>query len=138
MTTVNPPTPEDAADSGTPPETGPALELQVRHSRPDSMVLAASGDVDEATVASFEEMLAPQLVAALRTVVIDLSEVEFLGVCGLQLLSQSHLRARDRGIALRVVATSHEIVHALHVGGLNPLLGSYPTVAEALAAEGAP
>lgn len=138
MTTLEPPTPEDTAGSGSPDANSSELGLLVTRPRTDATVVTVSGEVDEATVARFEEVLAPRLLAAVRVVVLDLSAVEFLGVSGLQLLSQSHLRARDRGLALRVVATGHEVPRALRVAGLDVVLSCHATVADALSVPTAP
>lgn len=80
-----------------------------------------------------EGMLAQRLAAAVRVVVLELPEVDFLDVPGLQLLTQTHLRAQDRGIELRMVAANHEAVHALQVAELGAALPCHATTADALA-----
>ncbi|MDR7301774.1 STAS domain-containing protein [Haloactinomyces albus] len=129
------PAPDDAPGPDDPDAAGATLGLRVTQPRPDAVVLTASGEIDEATAAHLEEVLAPRLVAAVRMVVLDLSEVSFLGVPALQLLTRAHLRAREHGIELRLVATEHEVARALRIAKLDAVLSWYATTTGALAAD---
>ncbi len=127
--TANPSTHGDADSS----ENGQAhLSLQVERPRTDAVVLTFDGEIDEATTEHVAEVLSPRLVAALRVIVLDMSDVTFLGVAGLHLLDRARTHAHERGYGLRVVATHHEVVRALRAAELEPALAS--TVTDALAA----
>ncbi len=138
MSMAVPPFPDEGeldrpADNASPGELGALLSITT--TRPDAatVLLRLAGEIDEHTVVRLEEALAPRLQTALHRIVIDLSNVEFLGVTGLQLLNQSRLRADDRGIALCVVATNHAVLRALQVAELDePLLAA--TLQQALQA----
>lgn len=100
------------------------VSLDVTYPHSSAVVVKVAGEVDAATVERFDEALWPRLGAAVRVVTVDLSELEFLGVTGTQLLKQAHLRAQARGIALRIVATQHEVLRALRAGELEGLCRS--------------
>lgn len=104
------------------PLGGDSLGLQVQRPHSDALVVIASGEIEEATVARMEEMLFSRLEAAVRMVVLDLTGVEFLGVAALQLLGEAGARARERGVELALVATDHEVLRALHTAELHEAL----------------
>ncbi|MHA6797843.1 STAS domain-containing protein [Bounagaea algeriensis] len=140
MSSAVPPFPDDA-DNDRPPrsiepeELGSLLRITATRPNDTTVLLRLAGEIDEHTVVRLEEALAPRLLTALHRIVVDLSAVEFLGVAGLQLLEQSRLSAAEQNITLRVVATGHEVLRALHVAGLDEdLLDS--NLQEALPAAG--
>lgn len=101
-------------DTGTPA----TLTLNVRRPHVDTVAISASGQIDENSAAHFAETVAAWLVAPLRTVVLDLSEVDFLAVTGLERLDRAQRSAAEHGITLRLLATHPEVLRALHVAEL--------------------
>ncbi|HVV18862.1 MAG TPA: STAS domain-containing protein [Pseudonocardiaceae bacterium] len=99
-------------------------DLTVSVTAPDSatVVLHVCGDVDMVTAAVLAEHVRQQQGTSIGTLVVDLSEVTFLGSAGLAVLAEAHDACRDRGVELRVVATSRMVLRPLQVTGLDTLL----------------
>ncbi|MGW5051874.1 anti-sigma factor antagonist [Actinokineospora sp. NPDC004072] len=107
--------------------------------RPDAIVLSVSGDIDVLT--------APRLAAAVSTafdrlgerlLVIDLSQVGFMGSTGLRVLRESATEAVERrGLAqLRVVVDhARPVIRPIEIVGLDQVLLLFHSVADALAPE---
>ncbi|NKQ52155.1 STAS domain-containing protein [Amycolatopsis sp. K13G38] len=87
-----------------PPEPAPVPHLRLRVTRPtlDTAVISAHGELDATTAPRLSELLMSRLRGNLRTVVVDLSTVEFLAAAGISVLVRANLLARSRGIALRI------------------------------------
>jgi anti-anti-sigma factor len=77
--------------------------LCVRRPNPGTAVVTVRGEVDQLTAPRLTEMLTARLRGTLRTLVVDLSEVDFLGAAGLSALIGADLLARQCGVAFRVV-----------------------------------
>ena len=120
---------EPAASDG--PSAG---QLRARVSRPhrDALVVTVEGEVDAATVGQLHEVLWPRLSAAVATVVVQLTEVGFLGVAGLALLHQAQLRAQAQGLALGLVPGDGEAARAVHMCELDQQLPCFATTEQAL------
>lgn len=105
------------------------LDVQVR-AQDGFEILTVRGEVDMAS--------APQLQAALekareggKTLVVDMTQVGFLGSAGLSALLIVSKSAPDQ---LRVVA-SREVARPIELTGLDKLLAVYDTLDAAIAAE---
>lgn len=61
------------------------------------------GELDQLTAPRLTELLVARLRGTLRTLVVDLSEVDFLGAAGLSTLVYADLLARQVGVKMRVV-----------------------------------
>ncbi len=127
MSSAVPPFPNDADNDRPSPmlepeQAGALLSITTTQPEETTVLLRLAGEIDEHTAVQLEEALAPRLLTAPHRLVIDLSAVEFLGVAGLQLLDQHRASATERGITLRVVATHHEVLRALHVTELDESL----------------
>ncbi|GAA4866486.1 STAS domain-containing protein [Saccharopolyspora cebuensis] len=124
------------------PETERAVEtaapgVRLKLSRPTTtaVVVHVAGDVDASTAPRLHELLAPRLSSVAETVVVDLSEVGFLGVAGLELLSHAQHRAAARGVAFRVVDGPVCVDRALRAAGWTDAVAPHPTVASALSGD---
>jgi anti-sigma B factor antagonist len=101
----------------------------------DSVVVAAIGDIDAVTVPE----LSTALLAAIedipgQRVVLDLSEVSFLGSHGLAMLVDIATRARHVGRPLRLVVDhQHPVIRPLEITGIDNSFTLYRTLGEALA-----
>jgi len=100
--------------------------------REDVLILTVEGDVDGLT--------APRLAAAIsgayrvlagRPLVLDLSNVQFLGSTGLRTLRES---AQGPGPLRIVVDQQRPVIRPIEIVGLDQILALYHTVADALAA----
>lgn len=122
MTIVSPSIPGSTVgehDTATPAGAPGTLALNVSRPHADTVAISASGQIDENSAAHFAESLTAWLVAPLRTVVVDLSDVDFLAVTGLERLDRAQRRATEQGIALRLLATHPEVLRALRVAELD-------------------
>ncbi|HEY5428298.1 MAG TPA: STAS domain-containing protein [Solirubrobacteraceae bacterium] len=69
---------------------------------PDEVVLALRGELDLASAPALERELDVAWRRGVGTVLVDLSELEFLDAAGLQVLLHGHRRFRERGHELRL------------------------------------
>lgn len=110
------------------------LGLQVQYPAAGTAVVTVRGDVDDATLARFAELLRHRLASLLEVLILDLSAVEFLSVSGVELLRGLLDRAPSRGIRPEVVACTRPVRRALRAAGLDERLPCHSSVVEALAA----
>ncbi|MET9224402.1 STAS domain-containing protein [Lentzea sp. NPDC003310] len=99
-----------------------------------SVVVRASGDVDQDTVAALHDELRVAFAVATppHPVVVDLSEVTFFGSAGINELLTHHRLAAASGIPLRIVATHRMVLRPLTAAGLGDVLEIHPDVEQAL------
>jgi anti-sigma B factor antagonist len=108
----------------------PALTLST-HQHQDVALLAVNGEVDMATAPDLRQTLGRCLEREPPLLVVDLSQVSFLGSAGLAALveAQQHARATQ----LRLVATHRAVLRPLQVTGLTATLAVYTTWSDACA-----
>lgn len=110
--------------------------LRTTVSRPSMLTVAVHlrGDLDGQSAPQLQNMLAPRLVSTIRTLVLDLSGLTFLGVAGLELLVRTSRHTHTLGIALRLVTGRRRCVErALQAGALHGVLPCSPDLETALA-----
>ena len=127
-------TPEVDIDGTTAATRRPTLLLRMNFSDRHLAVLSAFGELDAATAPSLAGLLWPRLQTKLAAIVIDLSNLTFLAVAGLELLSDAHAHAWHRGIALGIVNNTRTVEHALAAAGLADTLPTFADLREARAA----
>lgn len=108
------------------------LSIRVSYPRRNLALISLAGELDLCTVERLRDVLAPRLDAVVDTVVLDLTQLTFLAVTGLDLLCRARARAVAAGIDLRVVVAGREVARPLRITGLDRLLTCYPTVAAAV------
>jgi anti-anti-sigma factor len=96
-------------------------------------VLAVAGEIDVHSVSQLEAALAVARSSGTWAVV-DLSEVTFLGVCGVRALHRASRRCRAAGAGLALVSPGTLLTRVVAVLGWAELLPVYPSLEEALAA----
>lgn len=88
--------------------------------------VTATGEVDSSSAGVLREQLDAALDAGrhagVRELVIDLGPVTFLDSAGLCVLAGAHRQAAERGVSLRVLASSRAVVRPLQITGLWALL----------------
>ena len=113
------------------------LEI-VQDVRDGAVVVHASGEVDSSTADSLSEALASAVAEAgihpTRLMIIDLDGVTYFGSAGLNVLLNCSEKARAEAVAVRVVATSVEVLRPIEVTRIDAVLPPYRTLGEALAA----
>jgi anti-anti-sigma factor len=95
------------------------------------LVLQVAGEIDLATVARLRERLHEHVPGVHQMVILDFTEVSFLGACGISLLVEIADQAHAAGIALRLVAPGRAVRRALAVTGVDKLLPPNATMANA-------
>ncbi|WP_018685004.1 STAS domain-containing protein [Actinokineospora enzanensis] len=104
-------------------------EMSVSHDRL-APVLRLRGDIDLATYPTVEAALAVRLSRAPRVLVVDLSEVGFIGSSGLLLLARTR---EDTDGRIMVAGCVPGVLRAMEVTGLLGTISPYRTVGDALA-----
>ncbi|GHH27809.1 STAS domain-containing protein [Lentzea cavernae] len=102
-----------------------------------AVVVRVAGEIDMLTEAVVGEPLSACLNAVPRAVVIDLSEVGFIGSTGLNLLVRARRQALRDGVTVRVVANTRAVRRPLEITGLTRYLPLCASVPEALRSIGA-
>lgn len=129
---------ESAASHGRRRALRPAahsrLRLSMDFTDPQLAVLTATGDLDVVTTPRLAELLWPRLQTVLRTLVLDLRAVRFLGVSALELLICAHSYATHRGITLCVINSTPAVDRALAAAGLTETLPCFASLSTARAA----
>jgi anti-sigma B factor antagonist len=92
--------------------------VSARKGENGTVTLVLVGELDTFTAPQLRSSIAGQLAGQPRELVLDLSAVDFLGSAGLGTLVETQHLARDRNIALRLVASSRAVLRPLQVTGL--------------------
>lgn len=95
-------------------------------------VISVTGDVDMATDNAISAEIGDQLAMRPRALIIDLTEVTFLGLAGVTLLVAAAAMAQRSGVRLAVVASRRAVLRVLELTGVNQLLDLHPTLPDAL------
>jgi anti-sigma B factor antagonist len=114
----------------------PEEQLRVT-AKPDDgsgfVVLHLAGDLDLYTAGVLREQLLSRLQDGTSGVVIDLTELGFLGSAGLAELVSAQDTATRNDVRLMLVASSRNVLRPLEVTGLRSTFRVYETVPAALA-----
>jgi anti-anti-sigma factor len=90
-------------------------------------VIELVGELDQACAETFREQVQAALADPERTLVIDLSGLEFIDSVGVEVIYRASEQSRTNGNALRLIRPSTGVERTLRVMGLEdamPLLGS--------------
>lgn len=114
--------------------TAPSSQAQVQAVRPTStcVLIRVRGELDASGCAPLQELLATRLSSTVETLILELSQLSFIGVPGLELLSHTHRRAHSRGISLRLVTGPRCLHRGLIAAGLSTTLACYTSTEQAL------
>ncbi|HEU5472656.1 MAG TPA: DUF6292 family protein [Actinophytocola sp.] len=111
------------------------LSIRVEYPRADVTVLRLSGEIDMMTVPQLDEWIALVLRALPEILVVDLTEVRFLGSAGLSALIRADQLAGEQ-TELRVVAGDPSVRRPMEMTGLAAAITVFPSVSAALVARG--
>lgn len=106
------------------------IRLYLRE-EPGAVVTEVHGEVDLLTAPLLAAALVEQADGRAPVVVADLSEVDFFGVAGLEVLSQAQRSAEQAGVSLRLVA-SPQVRRLLTLLALDRPLRVHDSLAEAV------
>lgn len=110
----------------------PALQVQLSRPTSTSVLAQVSGELDADGAGRLQELVAPRLSSTVEFLVLDLSQLAFIGVAGLELLSHVHRRASHRGVQLRLVTGPRCLDRALLAAGMTETFACYPSRERAL------
>lgn len=100
----------------------------------DAVVLSVSGEIDLVTAPELGESINAAMAQEPPTLVVDLSEVDFLASAGMAVLLGCNKQAQGK-IRFRVVAAGNTTFRPMELTGLPDEISIFPTRAEALAAD---
>lgn len=92
------------------------------------------GEIDMSTEQVIQQEVTTQLATKPRVLVLDLTQVGFMGSAGVHLVMRNHADARALGSALAVVAAGGYARRVLTLSGVNGILPLYWDVPTALRA----
>ncbi|GAB2764256.1 hypothetical protein GCM10027174_46050 [Salinifilum aidingensis] len=95
---------------------------------PQLAAVHVSGELDAATTPRVAALVWPRLQSRLGGLVLDLHEVTFLGVAGLELVDALRFYVLHCGKTLVLVNSSRVVDRALAAGGLAAIVPCYPTL----------
>jgi anti-sigma B factor antagonist len=136
---------EDAVSDGGGVELNPLLAAHVQQDTDEEMmsltvlhdggvvIVAVTGEIDLATAAGLRDALSAELAAGPDVLIIDLDGVEFFTSVGLTTLALTQRSAQERGVTLRVIATSRATLRPLQITGMADDLALYASRADAIA-----
>jgi anti-sigma B factor antagonist len=125
---------EGGPDGATGIEVGPAsqqVNIAVEKAA-DHAILHVAGEIDLLTANLLGERIREQLLPETKLLVLDLSEVSFLGSAGLAEIVSASQAGKDSGTRLVLVATNRAVIRPLEATGLLSMLTVYDTVTDAL------
>lgn len=114
------------------PDPFQALALWLERPTSTSIVVRLAGELDATTAPRLHELLAPQLSSAAEILVLDMSELSFLGVAGLELVGHAQRHAVSRGKVLCLVDGPVCVDRALKAAGWSTTIPRYRSVAAAV------
>ncbi|MEH6803368.1 MULTISPECIES: STAS domain-containing protein [Rhodococcus] len=117
-----------------PPATGTATaSFHAHRISAHTAVIQVRGEIDLMSANAFRDFLTYH-VAADRTLVVDLSELEFMGTCGLSVLSVLSTRSRDVGGTLALVC-ARPVQRLLKAAGQESMFACYESLDHAIGLE---
>jgi anti-sigma B factor antagonist len=105
-----------------------------QHNVADITVLTVHGEVDVYSAPSLKEQIDASLTGSAPTVVVDLSEVEFMDSTGLGALVSARTAAVEADGRLPLVCNRERILRLFQITGLDGVFEIHPTVDAAVAA----
>lgn len=104
-----------------------AILVRMSYTDPELAVLSVRGVPDSDSAPSLARLLSPSFLANLSAIVLDLSKAPFLGVHGLDLVSQAQSYALTHEVSFGVVC-SGATERALSVSDLDATVPRFPTL----------
>lgn len=109
------------------------MSLRVEsNAEPLLAVVAASGELDLATVPKLREAISEHIVEGRRNILVDLRAVTYIDSTGLGVLVGAAKAVHSGGGSLRLVCDSPRLLRLLRITGLDRALAVHPTMEAAL------
>ncbi|MGH3631741.1 MAG: STAS domain-containing protein [Sciscionella sp.] len=120
--------------TGQPPGEQP-LAITISNVAPGTLVCGLRGEIDLATVPGLQETLTQAIDLLPCHLVIDLSDIQYLGSAGLQLLLKIHETQQAAGYHLAlVIGPNHAAARPLQATSLHQILDLHTELATAVTA----
>jgi anti-sigma B factor antagonist len=105
--------------------TGPRLGIRLQ-GQGDRRTLALTGEMDLATAPALEGAVIRLCKDAIKQLVLDLSQLEFIDGSGLHAVSAARVICRDSGCELRIIPGRKELHRLFKLSGLDDRLPFHP------------
>lgn len=125
---------EHSPNPGTYQPENPGLSVRVEP-LDGAVVLSVSGEIDLVTAPQLGESINAAMAQEPPTLVVDLSNVDFLASAGMAVLLGCNQKAKGK-IRFRVVAAGNATFRPMELTGVPDEIAIFPTREEALAADG--
>ena len=112
------------------------MEIKVTQEK-QLAIVAITGSVDSLTSGEVTRSLSQQIEAGKKRVIVDLSQVDFLGSAGLRVILAGLKESRQQGGDLSLAGAQPGVEKILKMSGFTNILKAYATVKEAIADFGA-
>lgn len=109
------------------------IQITIEQATTDVTVLKLAGDLDLLTAGVLHDRLWPHLERSASTIVLDFTQVGFLGSAGLAELVAANDTATRGGMRLILVATSRTVLRPLEITGLRSVFQVCESLEAALA-----
>lgn len=96
-------------------------------------VVATPEEIDITNAAGLRTALAEATARGRGTLVVDMSGTQFCDSSGIHILVRAHKRARAAGGELLLVLTAATVLRIFAITGIDRIIPSFPSLAEALA-----
>lgn len=107
-----------------------ALGVEIRTDGAHLLEVRLQGEIDIVTIPALDEALSAALDGHSGNVVVDLADVDFIGVGGLEALCSQARRLRQRGGQLTVSSPSALTLRVIHILGVAEFLSLSPQEAQ--------
>jgi len=108
------------------------VKLSVQEPRPGVRVIMVAGELDMLSAPTLEQAVHDQWVQGLRGLIIDLTELIFLGCAGILVLIHAEEAARRANVPLRLVCKSQRLLRILRICGVLERFEVSDTLADAV------
>ena len=118
-------------------DLAPRFEVSEESLGGDAGVVAVRGEIHLSTAPELSELLSGALGRGVTSLVLDLSEVEFIDSTGLSVLLNVLRRLTQRGGTLAIVCTNPTVLRLFEITRLESTFDILPTREQAMARLGA-
>jgi anti-sigma B factor antagonist len=116
-------------------KVGEAMDLEIEFSQDgDACIVTLQGEVDIYTAPALRERLIEASETDCSTVVVDMTEVDFIDSSGLGVLVSALKRVRENDGQMRIVTAKEPILRIFRITGLDRVFELSPTLPEAVGA----